>query len=344
MRNMGRPARSGTRWRQSLVASFALACLLGPVIGGFDDPVAASSSTQPGPPLRTPIAAMARALRCPETLATSHKTPILLLPGTAATPSEDFSWSIEPPLQSLGYPVCTLTFPNRSMGDMQISVEYVVWAIRHMSSLHHGKIAIIGHSQGATQATYALRFWSDLAGDVSDVIGYDGAYTMGTPVASAICVLHICDPAYWQLEPGSNLMRAMAGKPLPVGPAYTAYSTLTDEVVLPQPAASTLHAPGAANYILQHICPTDLAEHVLVIDEEPLFELTLDALTHPGPARLSRIQNLRCGLMTTHLPALVLGQDGLTGMALGAATTLPGLLVSSEPRLSSYLVRSAILG
>jgi triacylglycerol lipase len=44
------------------------------------------------------------------------------------------------------------------LGNAQVSVEYVVWAIRHVAQVSGRKVSIIGHSQGAFLPSYALRF------------------------------------------------------------------------------------------------------------------------------------------------------------------------------------------
>lgn len=38
--------------------------------------------------------------------------------------------------------------PARATGDEQVAVEYVVSAIRAMSAARHGRIDVVGHSQG----------------------------------------------------------------------------------------------------------------------------------------------------------------------------------------------------
>jgi len=195
-----------------------------------------------------------------------------------------------------GYPVCTVTYRDRGLIDMQVQVEYVVNAIRRVAQRSGRKIAVIGHSQGAALNSYALRFWPDLARKVEDFIGVAGTYTYGTDLAAA-CAVPCPSPLVQEFKPGSSFMAAMARTPLPPGPSYTAYSTRTDTAVLPQPKAGKLEAPGARSYTLQDLCPGDLYEHDLLVATAATVALTLDAFSHPGPAAAERLSRVPCGLV-----------------------------------------------
>lgn len=220
------------------------------------------------------------------------------------------------------------------MGDLQTNVEYVVHAIRKAHRLSGRRIAIIGHSQGAFLPSYALRVWPDLAGKVEDFISYAGAITHGTDQAHLICALP-CPAAFHQFRPGSNLLTALAARPLPEGPSYTGFATSYDEVVTPQPKASTVVGPGARDYLLQDLCPTDLAEHLTIIAERPFFQLAFDVLRRPGPARLARIDELRCGFD----PLVIQALPALPTFGFGILTSAPQHPATEEPPLRGYWSR-----
>lgn len=301
--------------------------------------VATRTTGDRGPRLQTSRTELARTLHCTDDLAGARKTPVLLVHGTGATPADDFSWNYLQYLPQRGYPTCTVTIPSRALGDVQSNVEYVVHALRTIHRQSGRKVSVIGHSQGAFLATYALRFWPDLAHKVDDLIGFAGTYTYGTDVANVICSNPItCVTAFTQFKPGSRFLAAVAARPLPKGPSYTAFSTALDEIVIPQPHASTLHAPGARNYRLQSICPLDVAEHLLIIGERPMQQLTFDALDHRGPARLSRVANVRCGLLPETAQAVLPSVNFL----LGIVGELPAVRRPSmrEPELRCYLTDS----
>jgi hypothetical protein len=49
---------------------------------------------------------------------------VLLIPGTGGTPDEVWSWNYEKALPAGGYGWCTVTLPERALGDFAISAEY----------------------------------------------------------------------------------------------------------------------------------------------------------------------------------------------------------------------------
>lgn len=293
--------------------------------------LAPARADAPGPGLRTDTATLNAAFACTDDVATSPRRTVLLVHGTGAVPDENFSWNYYDKLPRWGHSYCTITIPDRGMGDVQTNVEYVVHAIRKTYRLSGRKIAIIGHSQGAFLPSYALRVWPDLAGKVEDFISYAGAITYGTDQADLICGVP-CPAAFHQFRPGSNLLTALAARPLPEGPSYTGFATSLDEIVTPQPKASRVVAPGARNYLLQDLCPTDLGEHLTIIAERPFFQLTFDALNRPGPGRLARIEDLRCGFD----PLVIQALPGLATFGLGVLTSAPQHSATEEPPLRGY--------
>ena len=311
--------------------SIACGLLVLAVLASLGPPSAASAAV-PGPPLHEPVSKLAAALKCSADLKSPDKTPVLLVHGTGATVSEDWGYNYAKILPREGYPVCTVQLPFRAMTDVQLNVEYVVYAIRTMAKRSGGKVSVLGHSQGAFLPTYALRFWPDLASKVDDFIGFAGTYTYGTDFSHVLCATP-CTQAFRQLTPGSRFLTAIVKKPIPPGPSYTGFSTRLDEVVIPQPMASNLVAPGATNYILQDLCPLDTAEHLLIVGEKPFVQLTMDALKHPGPASLARAGNVSCGLIPETPQVL----PSLGTFAIGAITTNVGQPSFAEAPLRDYL-------
>ncbi|MFA6576492.1 MAG: lipase, partial [Nocardioides sp.] len=99
----------------------------------------------------------------------------------------------------------------------------------------------------------------------------------------------------WQLRRGARTVAALQRAPLPDGPsatAVTSISSLYDEIVRPQPTAS--HLVGATNIVLQDVCAQDPSEHGLILGDQVGYALTLDALTHRGPARPHRLPGDTC--------------------------------------------------
>lgn len=287
-----------------------------------------------GPELLTPAAELDAALNCTADIGSSDKQAVLLVHGTAANEEENWGWNYTQILPSEGYPVCTVRIPGKALSDLQMNAEFVVNAIRETYRRSGEKIAVLGHSQGAFLPTFGLRFWPDLKRKIDDFVGFAGAYTYGTDMANLICATPAtCTGAFWQFTPGSNLLGAVPKGRLPRLPSYTAYLTLTDEVVTPQPMASTLEAPGARNFTLQDLCPADVAEHILIPGSQVLVDLTLDALSHPGPASLERVGRIRCGL----IPTAAEGAPAAASFIAGIITEGPKYTTDREPELRCYL-------
>ena len=133
--------------------------------------LSACGEDRPSPLLAAPALspearALDAALSCPPTTDLSHQ-PVLLIHGTGADAS---IWQLNyvPLLSSRGYDVCTVTLPFHSWGDIQNATEYVVHAIRVMAARYDRKVALIGHSQGAAEMVWAIKWWPDIGPMISD--------------------------------------------------------------------------------------------------------------------------------------------------------------------------------
>src|SRR5581483_7348735 len=106
-----------------------------------DPPYAALD--QPGPALSPSPAQLKASLSCQPGVAHAKAEPVLLSPGTSTTPSENFGWNWEPALDMLGVPWCAYTAPNQALNRIDVSGQYLVYAIRTMYALAGRPIAII---------------------------------------------------------------------------------------------------------------------------------------------------------------------------------------------------------
>lgn len=245
-----------------------------------------------GPALQTPAATLAAALDCSSDLATTGKTPILLVPGTSVTPEINYSWGYQKVLREQGYAVCAVSLPGGGTGDMQTTVEYVVSAIRSMSETSRKEVSILGHSQGGLLPAWAIRYWPDLASRVDDVVSLDAPYG-GSRLADYICdPTHSCPALAWQVTRNSDFTRALRRSPIPAGVSYTSIGTNKTDLVFPSPDATYL--PGATNVFVQDICPGRYVSHLAMAWDAPAHGLVMDALTHEGAAKVSRVSTTLC--------------------------------------------------
>ena len=316
--------------------------------GAVDSAGAAGSATapyaplnHPGPPLDVPAAKLAAALVCSKGVDHAVRAPVLLVPGTGASAQDNYGWNYEPALGKLGIPWCAVTFPADGNNDIQINGEYVVYAIRTMHARAGRRISIVGHSQGGMVPRWALRWWPDTRSMVDDVIGFAGT-NHGTNKSHASCPKG-CIPADAQQASDSQFIRALnSGAETFAGISYTEVYTHDDEEVQPNQdntGTSSLHTGGGeiTDVAVQDICPADTVEHLgLGTYDSVAYALAIDALTHPGPAVVSRIPPSVC---TEPLQPGINPATFPTDAAKAAydVETSTGDTVTHEPALACYV-------
>ena len=283
-----------------------------------------------GPVLQEPVVALGKALTCPDTFRGEHE-PVLLVHGTAGSP-ENFSGNYGRVLPQMGYDVCAIELVDQGRGDIQASAERIVYAIRAMAERSHRKVQVIGHSMGPLVVRWALKWWPDLAPMVDDLIGI-AAPQHGWRGTDAFCAAG-CVPALWQMKRESKFMAAFnKGDETPGDVSYTSVYTITDELVQP---FWTADLQGGVNIKTQDLCPGRVGEHHEMLFDAAAYGVVLDALTHPGPADLSRVDRALCLRLT--MPGATTAD--LVGVEVKAWTVggvaLQEHHVDQEPPLADY--------
>jgi len=248
-------------------------------------PAGATPGTQ-DPPLSVDPELLDASLECTSPFDDTRE-PVLLVHGTFATGNDNWSWNYLPHLTGQGYDVCTVTMPDRSTGDIQVQSEYVVHAVRRMAAMAGGRsIDVLGHSQGGLQPRWMARWYPDTRALVDDIVTLATPHN-GTAVAS---FQNLSCAACFQMAPGSAFLAALnAGDPTPGEVDYTSiWTDFVDELVQPQPQASTLAGGGdnVANLSVQQVCglPVKPVDHVSIAVDTATRDLVLDAFTEDGPA------------------------------------------------------------
>jgi len=317
-----------TRLRIPLL--FATALLLSTATG-VAPARAGGPAPLPGPTLSESGEALAQTLSCPATFRGEHE-PILLVHATAETGERNFSTNYGRVLPRMGYDVCTVELVDYARGDIQASAERVVYAVRTMAQRSHRKVQIVGHSEGPLPARWAIKWWPDLGPLVDDLISIAGPYH-GWFGTEGFCAAG-CAPALWQMRRHSKFMDAFnAGDETPGDVSYTQVYAINDEVVQPY---STTRLEGGANIAVQDVCPGRLNEHYEMVYDAAVYGVVLDALTHPGPADLGRVDRSLCGQLT--MPGVTVA-DLIAGEADGwfvGGPLLTGARVDREPPLAGY--------
>jgi len=252
----------------------------------------ARAQTAADPALDVPQATLAAALHCPATFSHPAREPVLLVHGTFATDQENWGFNYALVLPKLGYDVCTVTLPNRSLGDIQVSSEYVVYAIEHMAAASGRKVDVMGHSQGAMQERWAVKWWPTVRAEVDDLVTLAGP-NQGTALADRCSSL--CFPSAWQMGRKSRFIAALnAGDQTPGDVSYTAVYSLTDELVVPAAPDPVGAIAGASNVLIQDVCPGRVVEHGQFAWDAAVNAVVMDAFTHPGPADPARVDKAVC--------------------------------------------------
>jgi pimeloyl-ACP methyl ester carboxylesterase len=312
---------------------------------------------QPGPALSPSAAQLRASLYCEPSVRNARVEPVLLNPGTSTTPTENFGWNWEPALEMLGIPWCAYTAPNQALNRIDVSGEYLVYAIRTMYKLAGRRIAIIGHSQGGMSMRWALRFWPDTRAMVEDIVGLEADNHGTIAVTPADCAELGCPPADVQQASTSNFIAALNSRTQTfAGISYTELYSTHDELATPDSGpndcTSCLSTGGGqiANIELQSLCPGDLSDHVLAGTTDPVaYALGIDAITHPGPANPARIPKSVCSQLfmpgvsspasaAATLPSLEAGLGSLGIIPGPAANPFSGApVLHSEPPLPCYV-------
>lgn len=298
---------------------------------------------RPGPRLTQPAARLRASLRCTRGVRNAVRQPVLLTPATTVTSEQNFGFNYERLFRKLKIPYCTSDSPvdPNNMGDLQIRAEYVTYGIRTMHRMAGRRIAVMGHSQGGMIMRWSLRFWPDTRAMVDDIIGIAGT-NHGSSIIPALCV-PACAPALWQQRAGSKFIKALnSGQETFARISYTEIYSRTDEFVQPNlnnHGTSSLHGPGAiTNIAIQDVCPLAVYEHLLVGTLDPAASaLVIDALTHRGPARPSRVDRGVCSqLLMPGANPRTAGRDVAAAALQVAAQLALAPRVAKEPRLACY--------
>jgi pimeloyl-ACP methyl ester carboxylesterase len=255
----------------------------------------------PGPKLDVPHRRLAKALRCEGHLAKAGRETVLLIPGTTLNPHVEYSWNWKPALRKLHWPFCSVRLPGNAMGDIQTAAEYVVNAIRVIHRRSGRRVEILGHSQGGMIGRWALRFWPGTRPKVDDLVGLAPSNHGTEDTIPACAGPDGCAPAFWQQDARAKFIAALNSvRETFHGVSYTSVYTHDDEVVTPNvddTGSSSLHGGGGkiTNVALQDVCPSDTSEHLNIGTADPVaYALAIDAFTHPGAAKPSRIATAVC--------------------------------------------------
>jgi hypothetical protein len=307
--------------RRALAATVVLALLAFTGTAGAAEP----RLTVTKPKLRA-------ALKCTPGVKDAKRTPVMLVTGTGASGDEAYAIG-KPAFDAYGAPVCWVNFPAHTTADIQVSVQYLVYGLRTMSARAGRPIAVFGISQGGLLPRIALTYWPSLRKKVSDVVAAAGTQHGTTAGTLEACRQAGCTPAAFQQIAGSKLLKALNRRGRDETPGPTAWTTVrsaTDQTVQPttgpHPASSL---KGATNILIQAVCPGRQVTHIGTALDSVTFAAIVDAVTHRGPAKVSRLPATVCE--HPYAPGL---DETATANLISAATQLTAGRDAQEPRVT----------
>jgi hypothetical protein len=200
---------------------------------------------------------------------------------------------------AMGRTLCAVSFPRRTTADLQVSVQYLVYAIRRLSRRAERPISVAGISQGGLLIRVALTYWPSLRRQVTDAVTAAATHhgSRGTAETVAACLTRGCPPALWQQRTGSAFLRALndGRDETPGRTSYTTVRSAADEVVRPQTGPRPTSAlKGAVNILIQDVCPGRATTHLGTAVDSVTIAALADAVRHPGPATVSRLPSDVC--------------------------------------------------
>ena len=257
--------------------------------------VLATAPASADPSQTVPTPQLSSALHCQGEVSRAGQA-VLLVPGTGSDGSYLFPRGFQVELSASGVPSCYLDIPGHTLGDMQVSVQYVVFALRQMADRVPHHVAVYGFSQGGVLARMALTFWPNTRHLVSDVVSAS-APQHGSTSTPIDCPTFGCPAALWQRLPTSALLAVLnLGDETPGGsPDWTTLRTLNDTTATPADGPNPTSAlEGASNLVIQDICPGRQVRHVEMAFDAVAYAALRDAMLHRGPAEVSRLGGQAC--------------------------------------------------
>jgi triacylglycerol esterase/lipase EstA (alpha/beta hydrolase family) len=245
----------------------------------------------PDPPYSVPESALAAALACPASFSHPDHEPVLLVHGTFTSGPEQWTWSYGLMLEQRGFDVCTVTYPDRGLGDMQVSAEYVAHAVNEIHDLTGSPVDMVGHSQGGIMPRWAIKWWPSVQANVDDFVMLASPNHGVALAAGAKDAPFQLSEVMRQFDPASAFVTTLnAGDETPGSVSYSSIYSLTDELVQPATPTATAAVDGATNVLVQDLCPGRVVDHLSLGTTDRLVqELTIDALVDAGPVDPARL-------------------------------------------------------
>lgn len=309
---------------------------------------AAAGASEEDPPFSVSQEELDASLDCPA-FAHPDREPVLLVHGTGTHGHEQYDWNHLLVLPGLGFDVCVVTYPDRGLGDQQVSAEYVAHAVLAIHAATGRQVDLVGHSQGASMPRWAVKFWPSVRAAIDDYVGIAGPYhgsASGGGRSDAGSLGVGMPEAFFQFAADSRFTTILnTGDETPGAIDWTNLYTRFDVVVQPVEPVPTSALdfgqdnPRVRNILLQDLCPGRVVDHVTIGTTDRLaFDLMVDALSHDGPAEPDRLDlTPACSVAEQIVDAPGQGQAFADLFFQGVSRGLPDWhLATEEPPTKPY--------
>ena len=222
----------------------------------------------------------------------ARPTPVVIVHGTFGD-RKSLLDPLSAALVGAGFCVYSLDYGNRGTGDIATSAGQLRdFVARVRAATDAAKVSLVGHSQGGMMPRYFIKFLGG-ASEVDDLVGLSpsnhGTTVTGSgagdgPGSPGAASGGYCEACTQQAAGSPFLARLNAGDETPGPVSYTQITTRYDEVVVPYTSAYLAPGPRTTNVTIQDLCPAEVVDHVLIPTSPTAIAVTLDALTHRGPA------------------------------------------------------------
>jgi hypothetical protein len=209
-------------------------------------------------------------LSCSGPFVHTDRPVVLLVHGTGQDVASSWQGGYLSALPEAGFDACAVSLVDNGNGDIQQSAALVAQAIRDLAEAH-GRVDIVTHSQGGLEARLALL--DPVLRAVVPTVVQLGSPNNGTAAVGVLCA-RLCQPAIWQMRPGSALLHAINARPLAGATRWLSLSSATDGIV----SADEAVLPGAANLVVQSVCSGRTVTHAQLLTDAAVYTIVLAAL------------------------------------------------------------------
>lgn len=278
------------------------------------------------------------------------KQPFIFIPATGVRGGMNFYYNLMKTLNQTGLidPVW-INNPDDMLADIQITSQYIAYAINYIADISGKNVSIASWSQGNLASQWQFTFWSSSRSKVSDFIAISPDFhgttgNVGCPAPNTTG----CPPAALQKQFDTNFMDALwsHGGGSSHVPTTILYS-MHDQTVKPKSGKNSSfildneNKAGVKVNEVTKLCPgknaSDRYFHESMLFNPLVHALAVDAIKNGGPGDPSRID--LDSVCKTNYPESLTLEDVICSEAVNVQSgihTLSHFKTTEEPAVRKY--------